>query len=250
MRPGVEVREVRPEDQDQLVGLCLEARAESTIGSQICSADPATLSTQLGTLAAAPGGVVLVAVEDSSVIGMLLGRCLGPSLFADEMALAVEAVYVSPGHRRRGAGHSLMLAAADLAERVGATTVYSAPIPGARGMHRFFVQLGFTPAAAHRVTTTAALQRRLSQDVTPRRRSSLEELIARRRRSRAGDAGQVESGAVAEVQGMATGVGGADRVDAVEKMDPGQAGRRSVISRHVRRAVQIRREAESSTTIS
>src|SRR5690606_6507857 len=121
----------------------------------------------------------------------------GPSLFADEPALAVEAVYVSPGHRRRGAGHSLMLAAADLAERVGAATVYSAPIPGARGMHRFFVQLGFAPAAAHRVTPTAALQRRLGQDAAPRRRSSLEELIARRRRSRAeGDApARAEDGA-------------------------------------------------------
>lgn len=230
VRPGVEVRAARPDDVEQLVGLCLAARAESTISSQVCSADPATLAAQLGTLAAAPGGVVLVAVEDSGVVGMLLARCLGPNLFTDEVSLAVEAVYVRATHRRRGAGHSLMLEAANVAERAGAPTVYAAPIPGARGMHRFFVQLGFTPAATHRVTSTAALQRRLSQDSVPRRLAArgLEDLIARRRRSRAEDV---------------------DPVVTVPAQDD-QSGRRSVISRHVRRAVQIRREPESSTTIS
>lgn len=243
MRPGVEVRAIRPEDLDELVGLCLGARAESAIGSQICSADPATLSAQLGTLAAAPGAVVLVAVDDSSVVGMLLGRCVGPSLFTDEVSLAVEAVYVSPSHRRRGAGHGLMLEAADVAERAGAATVYAAPIPGARGMHRFFVQLGFTPAAAHRVTTTAALQRRLSQDAAPRRRTALEDLIARRRRSRAEED-------VVRVEGPATSGDGLIAPDPADLVESGQTARRSVITRHVRRAVQIRREAESSTTIS
>ncbi len=243
MRSGVEVRQVRPEDLDQLVDLCLEARAESAIGSQICSADHEVLAAQLSTLAGAPGGVVLVAVDDSVIVGMLLGRCLGPNLFTDEVSLAVEAVYVAPRHRRRGAGHSLMLEAADLAERAGAATVYAAPIPGARGMHRFFVQLGFTPAAAHRVTTTAALQRRLSQDVAPRRRTALDDLIARRRRSRA-------EGDVARVGALATRTIEGDPIEEIDPADAGQPARRSVISRHVRRAVQIRREAPSSTTIS
>lgn len=239
MRPGIEVRPARPDDLDGLVSLCLTARGESSVGSQVCSADADTLAHQLGALSAAPGGTLLVAHAEDAVIGLLLGRVVGPNPFTDEVSLAVEALYVGPGHRRRGAGHALMLGAAGVAEEAGAEHVYAAPIPGARGMQRFFVQLGFAPAAAHRVTTTAALQRRLAQaQVTSRRHGSgIEDLIARRRRSR---------GATAPVPVVEPHL--AVAVEQPGRLD--QLGRRSAITRHVRRAVQTRRDPESSTTTS
>lgn len=233
MRPGTEVRPAEPADMDGMVRLCLAAREESSVGPQVCSADPVTLAHQLGALTAVPGGTVLVAMVDGAVVGLLLGRLLGPNPFTDDVSLAVEALYVAATHRRRGVGHALMVGAADVAAEAGATHVYAAPIPGARGMQRFFVQLGFAPAAAHRVTSTQALQRRLAQDGSLNRRTAargLEDLIARRRQSRLG-------GAVAGVPATA--------VDDRTLQSP-----RLSITKHVKRAVQTRRDVESTTTIS
>ncbi|WP_149204460.1 GNAT family N-acetyltransferase [Actinotalea subterranea] len=239
MRPGIEVRPAEPADLDDLVALCLTARAESSVGPQVCTADGSTLAHQIGALAAAPGGSVLVATADGATVGLLLGRLLGPSPFTDEVSLAVEALYVVPGHRRRGVGHALMTGAADLAAAAHAAHVYAAPIPGARGMQRFFVQLGFAPAAAHRVTSTSALQRRLAVDGGAARRPAprgLEDLIARRRQSR-------DSSGLDRLVGAPVAL-------TVETPKADQIGRRSSITRHVRRAVQMRLDVESSTTIS
>lgn len=226
MRPAIEVRPAEPVDLDALVDLALTARRESAVGSQLCSADPTAVRQQLGFLTAQPGGMLLVAQSEGVVLGMLLGRLLGPTPFTDEVSLTVEAVYVGPAHRRRGAGHALMARAVELAAAGGAVQVYAAPLPGARGMQRFLVQLGFAPAAAHRVTTTTALQRRLSADAAAARRPGprgLEDLIARRRQSRA---------------------------EAVATVATQPASRRASITTQVRRAVQTRRDAESTTTIS
>ena len=235
MRPGIEVRPAEPGDMEALVGLCLGARQESAVGSQVCTADPATLAQQLGTLTAAPGGTILVGLMDGVPVGLLLARLLGPNPFTDEASLAVEALYVGPEHRRHGIGHALMVGATDLAARAGVDHVYAAPIPGARGMQRFFVRLGFAPAATHRVTSIASLQRRLAGDGSTARRGSgrgLEDLIARRRQTRA---------ATGEIPTVP------ERVAAPER---DQTGRRAAMSRHVRRAVQTRLDVESSTTIS
>ncbi len=222
MRPGVDVGAVRPEDFDGVVQLCLRARDETWTASQVCSGDAATIARHLGALTAAPGATVLVARSGDDVVGLLLGRLIGPNMFTDDVNLAVEAVYVDPAARRRGVGHALMQAAVEVALEVGAENVYAAPIPGARGVQRFFVRLGFTPAASHRVIAVAALHRRLAAESVRRPASrGLDEVIARRRQSRGG-VGSV----------------------------PLWGGSRGSMSKHVSRAVQTRLDVESSTTIS
>ena len=232
MRPA-EVVAACPADLDELAQVCLTARAESIVGPQVCSSDRTVIAQQLGALAALAGGMVLVARSEGRVIGLLLGRLVGPNPFTDEVHLAVEALYVTPPHRRRGVGHALLAGAVEAGTTAGAGHIYAAPIPGARGMQRFFVQLGFLPAAAHRVSTLSALQRRLIQD-GPRavRRIGarhLDELIARRRQTR---------GPAAAVPVVVATVG-AGRPDV-----------RSEMSTHVSRAVQTRTDFESSTTTS
>ena len=239
MRPGTEVGPAEPADMDGMVRLCLAAREESSVGPQVCSADPSTLGHQLGALTAVPGGTVLVARSEGAVVGLLLGRLLGPNPFTDDVSLAVEALYVACSHRRRGVGHALMVSAVEVASSAGATHVYAAPIPGARGMQRFFVQLGFAPAAAHRVTSTQALQRRLALDGALSRRSAprgLEDLIARRRQSRLGVPAP-------------TSAPTPEKALASSDVQTVQSPRMS-ITKHVKRAVQTRRDAESTTTIS
>lgn len=248
MRPGVEVRQVRPEDVEGVLDLVLAARAESSVGSQVCCAERDQLAQQLGTLTAVRGGTVLVAVSNGDVVGLLLGRLTEPNLFTDRTSLAVDAVYVAAGHRRRGVGHALMLGATELALAASAEHVYVAPLPGARGMQRFFVQLGFAPAAGHRVATTAALHRRLTLDAPVARRSPrrIEDLIARRRQSRRlGD----DAGDGTDREPASPKAGHRAPVRSATAEQAAQSGRRS-ITRQVSRAVQTRLDLESSTTIS
>jgi GNAT superfamily N-acetyltransferase len=205
---------------DALVGLCLTARKEAWAGPQVCTSDAAAIGHQIGAFAGIPGTTIQLAMSGCTVVGLLLGRTIEPNLFTDQASFAVEAIYVDPRHRRRGVGHALMLAATESALEAGAGQVFAAPIPGARGMQRFFVRLGFVPAAAHRVIGTAALHRHLTT-YTGRRRSGprgLDDLIARRRQSRAEDSEADQD--------------------------------RGSMNTQVSRAVQSRLEAESTTTIS
>ncbi|WP_136519860.1 MULTISPECIES: GNAT family N-acetyltransferase [Cellulomonas] len=229
MRPGIIVRPAQADDLDALVDLCLEARAEAGVGAQLCTDDRGRLREQLAVLGGADGGRVLVATCDGAPAGLLLCRLVGPGLFTDAVVLGIEAVFVRPGVRRRGIGHALLQEATSWAETAGASEVYAAPLPGARGMQRFLARVGFAPAAAHRHVTTAALQRRLAQDAgglavvrAGAAARGLGDLIERRRRAR--------ERAAAEPQGDLRQV-------------------RSM-SMHVNRAVQTRRPSSSSTTTS
>ena len=226
MRPGVHVRRASSSDLEDLVDLCLQARAESGVGRQLCSDDRRLLRDQLEVLATVPDGVALVATCDGEPAGMVLSRLLGPGLLSGTMVLSLDAVYVRPQQRRRGLGHAMLQAVAELADAAGATDVYAAPLPGSRGMQRFLARLGFAPAAAHRTVSTGALLRRLALDVpAPVRRPAsrgLEDLIERRRRARARAAGEQEHAR--------------------------QAG--ASMSMQVSRAVHRRRPSASSTTTS
>ncbi|WP_227425491.1 GNAT family N-acetyltransferase [Pengzhenrongella sicca] len=236
------MRPVAPADLEGLVELCLTARAESTVGAQLCSADGDRLRVQLGTLLAVQGGQALVGLLDGELAGLLLGRVVGPGPFTDDVSLHVEALYVRPSTRRRGLGHALLGGALTLAEEAGASELYAVHLPGARGVQRFFARLGFAPAAAHRVVATSTLQRRLAgEHVRPgggrRGAHGLEDLIARRRQVRS----ETQSGPVDLRELHGTDVPAAGR---------GQGTGRSSISRQVSRAVASRRDAESSSTIS
>lgn len=219
MRSAAVVRPARPQDVDQVIDLCLAARAENLLGSQLCTDDPERLRHQVGALVAEPGAVALVGELDDQVHGLILARVTGPSVFTDEVSVAIEAVYVAETARRRGIGHALLAGIAERAEQVGAVEVYAVPLPGARGVLRFLSRLGFAPAAAHRVVSVETLQRRLSGEQTGPRTRGIDDLVARRRAARAGRAEY-------QLSGLAS------------------------ISMQVSRAVQTRRPRGSSTTTS
>ncbi|HEY0217968.1 MAG TPA: GNAT family N-acetyltransferase [Cellulomonas sp.] len=237
MRSPVAVRPARPEDLDAIVDLCLAARAESVVGAQLCTDDTVRLRHQIAALITERGAWAMVGTLDDGVCGLMLARISGPNLFTDEVSVAIEAVYVGDGARRRGVGHALLGAVADEAQRVGACDVIAVPLPGARGMQRFLARLGFAPAAAHRVASTDSLQRRLAADSgAPHRRASgrtgIDDLIARRRLARS-----TRLAAPADPVARATGTEAAQTP-------------LTSISMQVSRAVQIRRPRGSSTTTS
>jgi GNAT superfamily N-acetyltransferase len=201
VRVAVEVTAAQPGDLAELAGVCALAREESSAGVQLCAGEPGKIVEQLGVLLSVPGGRVLVARVDGRIAGFVLGRTLGSNDFLPKTVLYLEGLYVLPEVRRRGVGHTLLAATAELATAEGATDVYAVPIPGSRGVQRFLARVGFAPAATHRYVSTSVLQRRLVAEAHGQRHrgraGSLEELIARRRRSRSGvPTGTVDLGAV------------------------------------------------------
>ena len=239
MRPAIDVDLAQPDELAALAALCVHARDDTVLGPKLCSSDVGLVAHHLGLLLSTPGGYALLASDETGLVGFLLARVIGPGPFADEPNLYIDAIYVGDAARRRGAGHALLDGAVGIAENAGAETICVIPLPGSRGLQRFLAQLGFAPAGGHRVSTSTALRRRLTDDAAPapvRRSRGIEDLIARRRQVRA------ESGSI-DLRDLQSGLPNA-AVRAPDEL------RRSSIKAHVRRAVQMRFSDSSTTTIS
>lgn len=188
----LEIRPAREDDLPAVAALAIDARDDSPMGAQLGAQDTDRLLEHLSVLLGA-GGHVLVAEQNGRVVGVVLGRVVAAYLFAYRPSLYLDTLFVAPRARRHGVGHALLRAATDLAAEHDCDDIYSAPVPGNRGVQRFLARLGFAPAAGHRVASVAALQRRLATEaaardtVHPHRRFArvgIEDLIARRRRAR------------------------------------------------------------------
>ncbi len=183
----VEVRDLAVSDLDMMADLCLAARGESTLGAQVSVPEADRIVRQVGTFAQLEGGSVLVASIDGQIVGFAMSRFIGPGLFVDHSSFYIEALYVASSARRRGVGHNLLSVLADRAALQGVTEIYALPLPGSRGVQRFLARLGFAPAASHRVVSVSALQRNIAAEFKRSRKGTaraIEDLIARRRRSR------------------------------------------------------------------
>ncbi|GAA2226014.1 hypothetical protein GCM10010413_21240 [Promicromonospora sukumoe] len=191
MRTVLDIHPACEADLPAVAALAVSARDDSPTGAQLGAQELDRLLEHLSVLLAA-GGHVLVAKLDDQVVGVVLGRVVAAYLFAERASLYLDMLYVAPQARRHGVGHALLRAAADLAAAHDCHDIYSAPVPGNRGVQRFLARLGFAPAAGHRVASVAALQRRLAAEATARdgahgrrfARGGIEDLIARRRRAR------------------------------------------------------------------
>lgn len=188
----LEIRPAREDDLPAVAALATDARDDSPTGAQLGAQDADRLLEHLSVLLAA-GGHVLVAEHNGQVVGVVLGRVVAAYLFAQRASLYLDMLFVAPRARRLGIGHALLRAATDLAAEHGCHDIYSAPVPGNRGVQRFLARLGFAPAAGHRVASVSALQRRLAGEAAARdtvhsgrrfARAGIEDLIARRRRAR------------------------------------------------------------------
>ncbi|GAA1858408.1 GNAT family N-acetyltransferase [Myceligenerans crystallogenes] len=213
MREAVDVRSADAADLRAVAELAIRGREESPAGAQVTGGDTDRLAGQLSVLLAVDGRI-LVAERGGEIVGVVVGRVVGPHLFLNQPVLYLDTVFVAPDARRRGVGHALLRAVAALAVDHGCEEVYAAPVAGTRGVQRFLSRLGFVQACGHRIVPTQTLLRKLAQDLPfakgsePRRRfgrGGLEDIIARRRRERA-ETGPIDLRAVhAEHAGHAAG---------------------------------------------
>ena len=128
----------------------------------------------------------LAFVDDAAVGYVVLKDSLAGPL-TDAPCTSIDQLFVSahlapsrggaPAARGRRGAH---------ADRVGAEAIVSHVPSQVRDANRFFARLGFSPTVVRRVTTPAALHRKLAASVEAPvlRRVGLEEVIQRRRSAR------------------------------------------------------------------
>lgn len=178
-RPSVLVSPLTHDRTRDLVSLWVEGRVE-----QGACQDVAARFAAQGKVEAAlrrPGVHTFVATRDDRVVGFLI---LHESVFGlgDVPDAVIEQLYVAKDLRRHGVAKQLLAAAVVQAERLGSERVVSHVPSAQREANRFFARLGFGSVVTRRVTTTAALRRRVvgGAEVSP-----LDAMLRRRRTIRA-----------------------------------------------------------------
>jgi len=163
--------------------------------------DEATIARHLSAFLSA-GGSIYLATDHNEVEGYVLCRRIEPLFYAVDRSVVLDLVFVEPSQRRRGIGHALMLAVATYAREAGASYIYATPSAADRTLQRFLATLGFAPLAGNRVVATSVLLRRLvredpiTQGIAIRKprtptRTSIDEVIAARKRARISDTAPV-----------------------------------------------------------
>jgi GNAT superfamily N-acetyltransferase len=184
-RPQVIVRPFEDHHEVSLVDLFVEGRVEAGGSSE--AALRIASAGGLNTVLRRPEVTAFLAFVDGAPVGYLVlsDTLAGP--FADSPCTAIDQLFVSAAWRRHGVARQLVAAAAAHADRVGAESIISHVPSQVRDANRFFARLGFSPTVVRRVTTPAALHRKLAAaaGATGRvRRTGLEEVLQRRRSAR------------------------------------------------------------------
>lgn len=225
----------RPADEDDLAGvldLVRQAREDSPLGPPVVGPVSDAVDEHLRFFFGAADTALMVAEVDTEFVGFAMATHMRPRVLSDIAYLQLEGLYVRQRMRRTGAGRALMHQLALRAARDGAERVVTMPLTGARSEQRFLSGLGFHPAGSRRIADTASLLRRVEARAQGRSRRPrrVEELIARRRRSR----GLPE-----------TPPGGVDLRRLADKIV-----QRESTNMHVNRQVHTRRPDSSSRTTS
>jgi GNAT superfamily N-acetyltransferase len=124
---------------------------------------------------------VVLAFVDDDPAGMAIFQAVQPDPLSDSTVLQMIHVVVAKAHRRRGVGHALAAAAADVADELRIEHVAVGLYPSLREASRFYARLGFAQVMVQRVAPVSVLRRRLGGDVASMR---VDDLVRRRTRMR------------------------------------------------------------------
>lgn len=179
-RPQVFVRPLDEAHHRDLVDMWVDSRVE--VGSSSEGVLRATSDTAMSAVVRRPDVTTLLAMVDGEPVGYLILSDTVAGMLTESPCTAIDQLYVKTTWRRHGVARQLLAAAAAHADRVGADAIVSNVPSQVRDANRFFARLGFTPTVVRRVTTPAALHRKLS--MAGEARTGLEEVLQRRRSAR------------------------------------------------------------------
>ncbi|MEP7035847.1 MAG: GNAT family N-acetyltransferase [Actinomycetota bacterium] len=223
LRPAITIRRVTPELEGDFTALCTAAHLEASgdLAAPITPETRVASEVRVAGALARDGVRALLAIVDERPVGYIVLSQRPMSFLVDSPCVSIEQIFVTHEARRSGAARALVSAAATYADRLGAEQIASTVPARGREANRFFARLGFSSYVVRRVTTTAALRRRLAEGdeshpgvdlVLQRRRwlraqatrsTTLDQVLLRRRSLRARVA---RSGAVSHL-GPASGSG-------------------------------------------
>lgn len=187
-RAAVTVRGAQPGDLTSLLVLVTRARDDEDSDHQRTTEPPRSGFVvdrpRLEALLRRTDVQVLLAYDrpGAEPVGVLVLRRGELLPLTGHEAVHVEQLWVHPEHRRRGVARALLRHAAAAAEQSGLDEVVCTLPPTWREAHRFLARLGFAPLTAQRAVSVPNLLRRLGSEAGTRRRSGLEQVLARRRR--------------------------------------------------------------------
>jgi GNAT superfamily N-acetyltransferase len=180
-RPAVKVRPLEASQRESFIELWIGHRVET--GTTVEAARRLAVD---GTLTAALDRcdvVAFIAYVDTVPAGYVVLMDTTTSPLVDSPCVSISMLHVVPECRRQGVGRALLASAARHADRMGADHLASLVPSHDRDANRFFARLGFAPETIRRVTSVAALQRRLGGERVAR--MHVVQVLQRRRDVRA-----------------------------------------------------------------
>ncbi|MFA5787525.1 MAG: GNAT family N-acetyltransferase [Actinomycetota bacterium] len=165
MREPIEVRLAREADLDRLMELWLDLDRLQRRW-RVFAEDPDEAEARrehYREMLVAEDDTILVAEDESGVVGMAVLRVQRPSPGAKANALSVSNVSVEPGRQRRGVGRALLEATVDFAREREIEHVAAWVYARNHRAQRFWSALGLEPVAQWRVAKVDEVGRRLGQ---------------------------------------------------------------------------------------
>jgi GNAT superfamily N-acetyltransferase len=180
-RPAISVRRVSEDHERSFTELWMASRVEAGISPEV-----AARAASEGRIAAAlhrDEVRAYVALSDQRAVGFAVACTTPFSALTEAPCVTIDQLYVAPEARRHGVARHLMSAVTLYADSRGCDQIGCNVPSQHRDANRFFARLGFSSQVVRRITTVAALRRRLGTDEP--RSTSLEQLLHRRRSLRA-----------------------------------------------------------------
>ena len=180
-RPAISVRRVSEDHERSFTELWMASRVEAGISPEV-----AARAASEGRISAAlhrDDVRAYVALADHRAVGFAVACTTPFSALTDAPCVTIDQIYVAPDARRHGVARHLMSAVTLYADSRGCEQIGCNVPAQHREANRFFARLGFSSQVVRRVTSVAALRRRLGQDEP--RHHSIDALLHRRRTLRA-----------------------------------------------------------------
>ena len=180
-RPAISVRRVSTDEERTFTELWMSSRVEAGISPEVAAraASEGRVSTALNR----EDVRAYLATADGRAVGFAVAATSPFSSLTDNPCVTIDQLYVVPEARKHGVARQLMSAVTLYADSRGCDQIGCNVPAQHREANRFFARLGFSSQVVRRVTSVAALRRRLGQDEP--RHHAIDALLHRRRTLRA-----------------------------------------------------------------